>query len=345
VIAPDESLDDEILRRARRQEERDRRNHLRLVPDDGLVQIGDTADPWEHDKHRFRLGIENIDYSMHPRRAADFLVVGALPGAGKTSVLEQSAVANARDGNKVLVVSLEMTIPDLDKKMLGREMRVDMHEFERQRELKTDRYLAAKETLNALPLKLYRPPEGSNVNIRRVFEIAERWGAEMIALDYAALLDGWRPGNEARDIVNYCAAKTKDTGIYLMLLAQLKVEAMLRKNFRPTMADFEDTKAFSKAATGVVLLHRPFNGDPRKDTVAEWIIAKNRRLAPSFRGHSHWHGPTTTFYSMSPEEETLAHCCYKPPKKKGEKVASRSTEELAEEDALLDEARTLFSEH
>ena len=312
-----EPLEDEIVRRALRQQERDRR-HLSVVPDDVLVHVGDTTDPWEHDQRRYRLGIRNIDNAMQERRAADFLVVGALPGVGKTSVLEQSSVANAREGHKVLVVSLEMTIPDLDKKMIGREMGVTMREFERQRALNTDAYLKAKETLRELPFKLYRPKEGQGVTIQRIFAIAEKWGADMIALDYAAMIEGWQPGNPAREIINYCASRTKDTGIYLMLLTQLQVMAMHRKNFRPTIADFADTKSFAAAATGIVFIHRPFIGEPRKDIVAEWIIAKNRRLGPCFRGHSHWHGPTTTFGSMTEEEEAKAPCCYKAPKKKDE---------------------------
>lgn len=324
-----ESLDDEIVRRAQRQAERDQRRKQRAA--DQLVHIGDAVDPWEHDERRYRLGIDNIDASMQPRRAADFLVVAALPGVGKTSILEQSAVTNAKAGYKVLVVSLEMTIADLQSKIIGRELACDIHGFERHRREKTDAYQNAVASLRKLPLKFYRPPEGQGVTIQRVFEIATEWGADMVGIDYAALLEGWKPGNEARDIINYCAAKTKETGIYLLMLAQLKVEAMLRKNFRPTLADFEDSKAFSKAATGVMLLHRPFNGEPKRDNVAEFIVAKNRRLAPSFRGHVHWHGATTSFFTMSEEEELQAPCCAKPTQNKS-KSAYRSPDEMTREE-------------
>jgi replicative DNA helicase len=328
------NLDDEIMLRASRQADRDR-GHLTAVPNDDLVQLGEAIDPWEHDERRYKLGIENIDFSMHPRRAADFLVVGALPGGGKTSILEQSSVTNARDGHKVLVVSLEMTISDLENKIIGREMGCDVHAFERHRKDKSEKYNKALSALNALPLKYYRPAEGKGVTVEKIFAIAERWEADMIAVDYAAMLEDWEPGNKARAILNFCAAKTKETGIYMLMLAQLKTEAMLRKNFRPTLADFEDSRAFSKAPTGVVLIHRPFNGDPKRDTVAEFIVAKNRRLAPSFRGHVHWHGPTTSFFAMTQEEESKAPCCWKPkPQKKREPDRASGLTKKQEDDLL-----------
>ena len=337
MIQPDESLEDEIVRRAQRQAERDaRRAHLRIV-DDHLVQIGDAIDPWEHDQRRYRIGIDNIDASMKPRRAADFTVVGALPGGGKTSVLEQSAVANARDGHRVVIYSLEMTVPDLQNKMIGREMGVSFHDFERHRSRQSEEYQRAVARLRALPLKLFRPPEGQSVTIEQIFQIAERSRADMLAIDYAALIGGWEPGNKAREILNFCASKTKQTGIHLLLLAQLDQKVMLRKNARPMLADFEDSKAFAKAATGVILIHRPFNGNPKHDTVAEFIIAKNRRLAPTFKAHVFWDGPTTSFFTMSEEEESLALCCRKKPAKP--RPTPRSPDEMtrAEEDALLNE--------
>jgi replicative DNA helicase len=344
-----ESLDDEILRRARRQTEREqRRAKLRVVgqetAQDGLVQIGDAIDPWEHDARRYRLGIDNIDRSMHPRRAADFMVVGALSGAGKTSIMEQSAVANARDGHKVLVVSLEMTIADLQNKMIGRQIGCDVHAFERHRSAKTDAYKDALESLRALPLKFFRPPAGQDVSIQEIFKIALRWEADMIALDYAGKIGGWEPGQRALKIVQYASAQTKETGIFLMLLAQLKQDMLLQKNRRPTLADFEDTKALVKEATTVAMIHRPFNGKPKLDTVAEIIVAKNRKFAPAFCGHVFWNSPNTTFFTMTQEEEMRATCCA--PKKAAKKTPSIAPEtgiSRDEEDALLNEAHTLFT--
>jgi len=334
-----EPLEDEIVRRAQRQLERERRAHLKAVPDDGLIQIGDAVDPWEHDQRRYRLGIDNVDRSMHPRRAGDLLVIGALSGGGKTSVLEQSAVTNAKAGYRVLVVSLEMTIADLQNKMIGRELGCDVHAFERHRSDKTDAYHDAVERLRALPLKFYRPAPGQSATIQQIFEVARRFGADMIALDYAAKIGGWEPGQSARRIVEYASAATKETGIYLLLLAQLKQDMLLQKNRPPTMADFEDTKALAKEATSVLLIHRPFNGNPKLDTVAEFVCTKNRKFAPSFKAHVFWHGPTTSFFSMTPEDESHALCCAKKPRppKKPATPEPRSHDEMTreEEDAIL----------
>jgi replicative DNA helicase len=309
-----ESLDDEILRRAKRRQDDDLHGrHLRAVPSsgDGLVQFGDAIDPWENDERRFSLGIKNFDDSLKPRRAGDFMVIGALPGGGKTSILEMSAVANARAGYKVLVVSLEMLNAELQGKMIGRELGVGSVDFEWHRREQTAKYQAACSSLSSLPLKFFRPPDGQHASIQQIFAKAEKWGADMIALDYAAKIGGWQPGNVARDIVAWASARTKATGIFLLMLAQLDQKVLLRKDRRPTMADFEDTKALAKEATSVVLIHRHFYGHPKLDTVAELICCKNRKFAPTFKAHTHWHGETTTFFTMSAEEEAGALCCKK----------------------------------
>lgn len=305
--------DDELRHEAadfeRAQEQRARR---RAEPDD-TTQAGTAKDPWENDTRRYQLGIENIDRSARLRRPADFMVVAGLPGGGKTSLLEHTGIANAEDGKRVVIASLEMTKPEIEGKMVGRMMGVDLENFERHRRANTTAYQDALAKLQALPLRLYRQPEDRSVEVQTLFGVAQRAKADMLLIDYTSMIGGWVPGNDARKIVQRIAAWTKATGIFVMLLAQLKTALVLQKNRRPTMDDIEDTKALNQASTSLVLVHRPFLGQPKKDVVAEIVVAKNRKGGPTFTGHVHWYGPTQSFFAMNEAEEAQAECCHKKP--------------------------------
>lgn len=304
MLAKDEPLDDEIVRRAASFQ---RRQELRAVGSNEAIRIGDVQDDTQHDLRRYKIGLECIDRSMGQMRPGEFTVVGALTGFGKTSFLEQVGRANAIDYT-VFMATLEMTEAEIQSNMIAREMGSTLEEFENERMRQSDNYFAALEKIRSFNLSLWRPPLGRAANIQTIFKQAERASADFLMIDYAALLDGWVPGNEAAKIVRYIQAQAKQTGIHTMLLAQLSFDALGK---RPTLAHMEDTKLLNKSPSTVILLHRPFAGrDPNADVVAEIILAKQRK-GKMFRGHTHWFGPTHTFYSMTREEEAQVQCCKK----------------------------------
>jgi replicative DNA helicase len=216
-----EPLDDEIARRAARFEQRTNKPR----PTDESVQIGEVEDETQNDQRRYKLGLENIDVSMGRLRPGEFTVIGALTGYGKTSLLEQIGRSNALD-YKVFFATLEMTEAEIQSNMIAREMGLDLDDFERERASRTDKYAEALARTRALNLRLWRPPLGRAPNIQAIFKRAEQTSSDMLMIDYAALLEGWIPGNEAAKMVRYIQGQAKATGIHVVLLAQLQFEAL-----------------------------------------------------------------------------------------------------------------------
>jgi replicative DNA helicase len=328
-----ESLDDEILRRAASFQ---RKLELRERDGNESIQIGKVVDDTQDDNRRYKIGIDCIDHRLGPLRPAGFTVIGALSGYGKTSFVEQVGAANAVD-YQVFFATLEMTEAEIQTNMTARIMGATLEEFERERRIQSDSYLAAMDKISALNLRLWRPPVGKLATVKMIFKQAQRTHSDVILIDYNKLLEGWVPGTAAATIVNEIQATAQTTGIHTMLLAQLKFESVGK---RPTLNDMEDTKRLNHAATSVLLIHRPYAGKDTRDVIAEIIGAKNRK-GKMFRGHAHWYGPTHTFYSMTPEEESRAPCCKpRPPRnKKTPTLASpRDPNEMTreEEDALMD---------
>lgn len=329
---------DEVRRRAAKHEERTAQRAQ--VEHDETIQAGDAVDAWEHDPRRYVLGISNIDRSMQPRRAGDFIVIAGLPGGGKTSLLEQSAVANAEAGHRVLIASLEMPIADLQNKMIGRDLSVDLRGFENHRRAKSDDYLAAVERLRSLPLRFWRPKNADQGTAKNIFAVAERMNADMVMIDYAAKLGGWSPGDTAKKIVMGMGNYIKDTGLCVFLLAQLQAD-MLKQRRRPTMADIEDTKGLNQESTGMVLLYHPFKDNPTKNTIAEIGVMKNRKGGPTFWGHAFWHGPTQSFGGMDRDEEDAAECTCR--KKKPAAPATKGKRSFLNTPTLAPAATPMFA--
>lgn len=318
---------DEIEQRASRERARQAAPVRNVIPLDESVHIGDVEDERQDDPRRYGLGLTNIDPGLGPLLPAGFTVAAALPGFGKTSLLEQIAVANAKprangESYCVFVATLEMMESEIRDNLVGREMGVELEDLTRHRRVNSAEYRAALDAVRSLNLRLWRPPIGKNADIRTVFQKAERANADMLLIDYTKLLGGWKPGNEAAQIVQYTAAQTKHTGLHVVLLAQLNTDNVGR---RPTIANMEDTKALNQASEKLILIHRPFALRKTGDDVAELIVAKNRK-GKMFRGHVHWYGPTHTFYSMTREDEAKVECCK--PRKRAE-PEKRSTPTLA----------------
>lgn len=270
------------------------------------VDVSDVPDPDDSDVRRYELGVANIDRGMGKIRPTDFMVIGARQGHGKTALAETLAIVNAVK-YRVMFASLEMPLDELKERMIGKIMRASVEDVERLRILKDPQYAAAKDSLESLNLVFYRPTKRKLRTSDAVMQAAEQNRADILIADYTRSYADWRVGNSdaCSEIVGNLSQWTKDRRITLVQLCQMNREAQER---RPIESQLQDCGRLEQEATKVILLYRKFKGNKRNDTVAEIIVAKNRR-GPEFRGHAYWTAATTSFHSMTIEEDQAALCC------------------------------------
>lgn len=336
MIAPQ---DDEIERRAQSYEQR----KLRVVPPrDSATHIADVEDTDTSDTRRFRFGIKNIDERGGALLPASMTLLAALTGKGKTVFAEQIAKANATDYS-VLYATFEQTGIEIRDSMVARDMGLSLQAAEKEMRDNSEAYRAARNRLADMNLHLWHPAPAKRTP-QAIMDAAQRVKADIVIVDYTRRIKGWKPGNEANAMAEWFAEAAQSARVQLVILGQLKFKPGKYSGTRPTEDDVADSTQLPQEASRVIFLHRPFAGHKTRDTVTEVLGVKNRK-GPLFTTHVTWFGETRSFYAMDEYEEAQCECCKpKEPKKKASTPDPIDTTTRDEEDRLLDEARTLFSE-
>jgi replicative DNA helicase len=176
----------------------------------------------------------------------------------------------------------------------------------------TELYQQGRMLVGSFDLLVWQPSKKER-SVSSIMQRAVDVSASMLFIDYTRRIGGWKPGDAAGEIMDTLSEFVRTTSITTVLLAQLNREAAGRK---PTNANFQDSGKIEQAADRCILLHRPFLGQPAKDTVCEIVVSKNRQ-GPCFKQHSFWGGATMSFSSMDEHDEAMVQCC-KRKRKKGD---------------------------
>lgn len=219
------------------------------------------------------LGIPSLDRMTGGMRPGEFWVVAGRPGMGKSMVLGHAALAAARAGHGVLLVSLEMMGSAIAFRFLS-SLAYEVGERVAYSDAYAGRLTAPEEqALRAARVRLDGLP--MTIIDRRALTVAEikmaaqrarlslaRAGKRLglVAIDYLGLI---RPESgrqkryeEVTDISARLMALPGDLGVPVLCAAQLNRENEKRNDHRPTLADLRDSGAIEQDAHAVLLLHR-----------------------------------------------------------------------------------------
>jgi replicative DNA helicase len=275
-------------------------------PDD--TRIAAIPESIEPEVTPFSIGLPAIMEKMHGFKPGDLLAIGAREGHGKTALGTKIALANSRE-HRVVLQTLEMTREEIRDACLCKLMLTGRSTMLNERVRQTDDYRAARKALAEMDLHVPAPKNRADRSVKALTKYAEDLSAAVLIIDHAREIAGWQPGSDASKIVEYLGRFAKASGIAVVLLSQLKGDAI----GRPRNDHFQDTTRISQRADRAILLWRPYYGNPSRDRICEIIVSKNRG-GPPFRAHAHWVGETMDFWDMAPEEERLVPCCHRKPR-------------------------------
>ena len=244
------------------------------------------------------IDLDKITSGLYP---GDFVIIGARPAMGKTSlVLDLAlnvAMGRGREGKRgaVAFFSLEMSSIQLVRRMVSMISGVSMGVLKSEKGLSEKQYLAladACENLYSLPIFIDDGSDISPMEMRgKCRRLKAEHGLELVVVDYLQLMRGSRRTEnrvqEISEIARACKSMAKELEVPVIALSQLSRAVEGREDKRPQLSDIRESGSIEAEADLVMLLyrdsyykakeeHRQENENYDDVQEAEVIVAKHR---------------------------------------------------------------------
>jgi len=249
-----------------------------------------------------KVGFYDLDEVTTGFKEGDFVIIGARPAMGKTSLVLDFALNVARDlyrkqeKGSVAVFSLEMGADQLTRRMVSMLSGVSTRILQKEGELSMDKYerLAdACDELYQLPIYIDETSDISALDLRqKCRRLQADKGLSIIIVDYLQLMRGSsrRPENRVQEI-SEIARTLKTTArllkVPVIALSQLSRAVENREDKRPQLSDIRESGSIEAEADIVMMLYRDSYYKAKEENrrevenfedveTAEVIIAKHR---------------------------------------------------------------------
>ncbi len=253
-------------------------------------------------------GLAELDAIVSPMRPGQLHIVGASTRMGKTALALTIAGNLARSEVPSLVVSLEMSIEELAKRLIAAESRVPVCAMIHPSKRDTEAIALATGRVETMPIDLHYAPGATVSAIANVVKTwAGRTGGGLVVVDYLQLMRD--PGHRVREAeVAACSRGLKalagEAGVTIIAPSQLNREIDRRDSRLPRLSDLRESGAIEQDADVVMLLHRNdavrwTERDYIPDHLAQVLIAKQRNGATGLAVLG-WDGASMTFHSRGP---------------------------------------------
>lgn len=216
-------------------------------------------------------GFVDLDMLLGGFQPGDFIVLGARPSMGKTSLLlniaqhaaERHANGLANSG-PVGIFSLEMSKAQLIQRIVSNAARVSTQQMTNGLMSAEDmnRVIAAAEALQSLPLAIDDTPALTIGALRaRARRMKREFGIKLLVVDYLQLMSApvrW-DANRVQEITQISQGLkhvARELDIPVIAASQLSRQVEQRDNKRPLLSDLRESGSIEQDADVVLMLYR-----------------------------------------------------------------------------------------
>lgn len=209
-------------------------------------------------------GLRSVDRDSGGYFKGELTCIAARPGVGKTEYALNGAIENAKAGAKVWFVSLEMTGPQLVKRLLSKVSGVTVGEM--RRGAVTDggwkSLQSAGDALVSLPISFcgFKTPQRLYAAVRKA---VAKGSLDILFVDYLQLMEvegGGRNQNREQEVSNISRTLKRiamDFQIPVVALSQLNRAVEARASRQPELHDLRESGAVEQDCDVVKFLYRP----------------------------------------------------------------------------------------
>lgn len=226
-------------------------------------------------------GYPSIDKKLGCMQGGDFIIFAGATGMGKTCMMINIIASIAKLGFKVDVFSLEMSLKQLQNRLICSQTGVNSSKFRTKSFADYEKRVYAKyinETLPTLPIKICSE---YNITVDRIRDMTKKSDSDIVFIDYLGLINGGKNQStydRISDISRELKLIAMETNKPFFVLHQLNRGYADRQDKTPRLSDLRDSGKIEQDADTVCFVHRPAYYEPNK--CSEWdlqfLIAKSR---------------------------------------------------------------------
>lgn len=230
------------------------------------------------------------------------IVLAARPSVGKTAAAVSAALNMASNDARVLLVSLEMSRPEVTTRCLSSISGIPFHLIRSKKlnEGQTADLYGAADDMQSMRIGI---DDKAGRTVPQISALARKWkrkhGLDVLIVDYLQIVTPedarMQPAQAVAQMSRKLKCLAKDLGVPVIALAQLNRAIEQRENKRPRLSDLKESGAIEQDADVVIFIDRKATYDQSGNpTDATFIVAKHRngptRDVPLF-----YHPSTMTF--------------------------------------------------
>ena len=205
-------------------------------------------------------GLKKVDELIGGFYGGELTIIGARPSVGKSAFGANIALAAARNGFKVAVVSREMTDVQYGSRMIAHAAWLDGMKI-RKGEINEDEWVKIADCigdLGTLPIDFMFSVRTVEDLVTEVTQRVERKELDMLIVDYLQIMETRRQFRQENLRVGYISTTLKhlatDCNIPIIALAQVNRDS---DGKMPQLKDLKASGDIEQDADGVIFLHRP----------------------------------------------------------------------------------------
>lgn len=247
---------------------------------------------WEALKHRIEnpgqltgvpVGFKNVDNMIGGMRGGELWFIAGRPGMGKTAVMVNSIINNAKNGIKSLTFQYEMGKESFSERLFALESKVDLNKIRMGAVVDQDveELQRGVRVVGALPIYIdYSTDTNLSYVINTIRKFHYKEQIDVVYIDYIQLMiqrDEYAVQELGR-LSRGLKLLAQELDIPIVVLSQLHRGVEQRENKKPILSDLRQSGNLEEDADVVVMLYREkyYNQKDKSNDRLEFLIRKNR---------------------------------------------------------------------
>lgn len=225
-----------------------------------------------------RTGLNTLDEMISGFKPSRFIIIGARPGTGKTTIMTQILTNIAEQGIPCMMFPTEVGAANIIDKIVSRKCEISLKKFQNGtfNDQDVSKIMKTQEYIKSLPITIY---EDFGLNMEKYEQEIDKHAPKIVCLDYFQALKWKDPSSlgEKEEAVRKLKKITIDRGITTICLSQLN-RASQGSGGKASLAELKGTAALEEYGDVICQMYKSdvLIQDPK---IIDLVVTKSKYSA------------------------------------------------------------------